>query len=225
MDFLALFDIDNTLLKNLTAHKKSFFEGLRKIYSIQADVESINPHGMTDQQIITEVLKKHEIKEKRNALNFKECMNTIVETFAKEIKNENPVILNGVTHLLEELFRRKIIMGIVSGNLEPIAKLKLEKAGLISYFPVGGYGSDHINRSRLVKLAILRAEIYSGRKFFGNVFIFGDTPRDIGAGKSAGVKTVGIATGKYSSEDLHSAGADFVFTDMSDTGAILTIFN
>ena len=126
MDFLALFDIDNTLLKNLTAHKKSFFEGLRKIYSIQADVESINPHGMTDQQIITEVLKKHEIKEKRNALNFKECMNTIVETFAKEIKNENPVILNGVTHLLEELFRRKIIMGIVSGNLEPIAKLKLE---------------------------------------------------------------------------------------------------
>ncbi|WP_424354714.1 HAD hydrolase-like protein [Methanobacterium sp. MBAC-LM] len=114
-------------------------------------------------------------------------------------------------HALED----KVIIGLIIGNLEPIALEKMKKAGLSRYFQVGGFGSDNINRTELVKTAIKRAR--DGHDFDGSeIFVFGDAPRDVKAGFESGAKTVGVATGRYSKDELKDSGADFVFDDLKD---------
>ncbi len=100
---------------------------------------------------------------------------------------------------------------------------RAEKAGLKQYFKFGAFGSDAIERSVLVKIALKKAKDGFGFEFDGNnAFLLGDTPRDIVAGKTAGVKTMGIA-GDFSTKDLEEAEADFVLEDLKDTKKVLAI--
>ncbi len=128
--------------------------------------------------------------------------------------------MKGVVELLERLKVRDAVMGIVTGNLEDIAWQKLRKAGIDKYFSVGGFGSDSPIRTELVKIAIKRARMASGPD---RVFLIGDTPKDIIAGKEAGVKTIGVATGMYSREELKKAGADYVLDNLEDADEFLRI--
>ncbi len=91
------------------------------------------------------------------------------------------------------------------------------------YFKIGGFGSDDINRTNLVRLAIKRAEEKFNFKFNNNVFLVGDAPQDMKAGKEAGVKTIGVTTGIYSKEQLKNAGADFILETLKDKNKFLKI--
>ena len=132
-------------------------------------------------------------------------------------------VMEGAGELLEELERRDCLMGLVTGNLEPIAWSKLEKAGLKRYFKAGGFGSDHICRTELVKTALKRVEENYGFRPGNEVFLLGDAPQDMQAGREAGIITIGIAGEIYSKEDLEKAGADHVVDDLKDTGRIINI--
>lgn len=222
MDKLVLFDIDMTLIKGTRGHEMAFSEAFKKVYGVNSTIDIINHHGMTDQQIIIEVLKKNGLEEQAIRSKIGECMTVMIEFFNKIVDRDEIIILDGVQELLEELNKNNILMGLVTGNLEPIGRGKLEKVGLDRYFKVGGFGSDDINRTNLVKLTIKRAE----EKFdfrFNNVFLFGDAPQDMKAGKGAGVRTVGVTTGIYSKEQLENAGADFILENLKDTNKILKI--
>ena len=214
MSKLVLFDIDKTLLKSSNGHRLAFAEAFKKVYRVNTNINVINHHGMTDQQIIIEVLKKNGIKEKEIKSKLKNCMAEMVE-FYKKISGEDEVILlSDVRETLDALRKEgNILFGLVTGNLEPIAWGKLNKVGIDSYFIAGGFGSDDINRTNLIKLAVKRAE----DKFsiqFNDIFLVGDTPSDIRAGKEAKVKTVGVATGIYTKGELKRAGADYVVTNL-----------
>lgn len=202
MDKLILFDIDKTLIESLKGHKVAFSEAFRKIYGVDTTIDIINHHGMTDQQIITEVLKKNGLDEKTIKSKLEECMKVMINSFNETVSSDEIILLDGVQELLEELSINNVLMGLVTGNLEPIARGKLKKVGLNHYFKVGGFGSDDINRTNLVKLAIKRAEENLDFKFNNNVFLFGDAPQDMKAGKEAGVRTIGVATGIYSKKTI-----------------------
>ena len=106
-------------------------------------------------------------------------------------------------------------------RLQAIAWSKLKRVGLDSYLRFGAFGSDAIERSDLIELAIERASkdwSFSGGE---EVFFFGDTPRDVKAGKETGVKTVALMTGIYTRLDLERAGADVIFDDLTDRESIL----
>jgi phosphoglycolate phosphatase-like HAD superfamily hydrolase len=224
MNKLVLFDIDRTLMiGSKLKDEVAFPEAFKKVYGIDTNVDIINRHGMTDQQIIIEILKKNGLDEKTIHSKLKECMNVMVEIFNKHINHDEFIVLDGVRELLEELDKHNILMGLVTGNLEPIARGSLKKVGLDHYFKVGGFGSDDINRTNLVKLALKRAEENFGFKISNNVFLFGDAPQDMKAGKEAGVKTIGVTTGIYSKEQLQSAGADFVVDSLTRRDEILKI--
>lgn len=225
MDKLVLFDIDRTLILSSEAHHKAFSEGFKKVYGVDTDIEIINHHGMTEQQVIIEVLKKNGLDEREIKSKIKECMKEMVDSFNKFIKNEKITPLDGVSGLLEELEKNNFLMGLVTGNLEDIARGKLKKAGINHYFKVGGFGNDDINRTNLVKLAIKRAEENFDLNFDNNVFLFGDAPQDMRAGKEAGTRTVGVITGIYSKEQLENAGADFVVDNLRDKNKILEIIS
>jgi phosphoglycolate phosphatase-like HAD superfamily hydrolase len=114
-------------------------------------------------------------------------------------------------------------MGLVTGNMEAIAWLKLEKVGLDKYFHFGGFGDKIVKRSGLVKNAIKASEQTCGNLDNEKIFLIGDTPRDIVGGQKVGVRTIGVATGDFSVEDLAKAGADFVVSDLKDSGRLLKI--
>jgi phosphoglycolate phosphatase-like HAD superfamily hydrolase len=223
MEKLVLFDLDKTLLFGIAAHRKAFHGAFREIYGVDTTIDIIDHQGMTDQQIIIEVLKKLGFSDAEIKPKLKECMLFMAEEFERAVKQEDIVPLPGARELLGELSKRNVLLGMVTGNLERIAWCKLQKAGLKHYFKFGAFGSDAIHRSDLVKLALERARRNFGFRFNDNAFLFGDTPRDMDAGREAGVKTVGVATGDFSTEQLKEAGADFVLENLKDTKRILEV--
>lgn len=224
MKGLILFDIDKTLIKSSNGHAAAFSEGFKKVYGIDAKIKLIVTSGMTDQQIIIEILKKKGLSESQILPKINECMKVMIEYF-DSIKDSIEVnILNGVSELLEELKTQNFLIGLVTGNLEPIGRGKMKKANLNQYFKLGGFGSDDISRTKLVKLAIKRAEENFDFKYNNNVFLFGDAPQDMNAGHEAGIITIGVTTGIYTKKDLENA-ADYVVDNLQDTQKILSIIS
>lgn len=223
MDKLVLFDIDKTLIKTTKAHGAVFSETFNKVYGIDTNIDIIEHHGMTDLQIVFEVLKKNGLDEATIKSKLEEYIKVVLSSFRERINKEEIILLDGVRELLDELNKKDVLMGLVTGNLEPVAEIKLKMVGLNDYFKVGGFGSDDVNRTNLVKIAIKKAEDNFNFKFNNNVFLIGDTPRDMKAGKEAGVKTIGVMTGIYLEGQLKEGGADFVLPDLKNKEEILKI--
>lgn len=224
MDRLLLFDIDRTLLKNAKGHRDAFTHAFKEVYNIDTTIDIITSSGMTDQQIIIEVLQRNKLSEEEIKLKIKDCMNSMIKYY-DNIKNkcEPPIVLEGVRDLLNELDKQDYLMGLVTGNLEPIARGKLERVDLNNFFKLGGFGSDHISRTKLVKLAIKRAQEKYNFIYNNNVFLFGDAPEDMNAGHEAGIKTIGTLTGIFSKEQLQKAGANIIVENLINTKHILEI--
>lgn len=221
---LVLFNVDGTLIKGgYKGHNEAFSAAFRKVYGVDTNIDIINHHGMTDQQVVIEVLKKNGLEEKAVRPKLKECMEVMVYSFNKINDKYDIIVLDGVRKLLEELDKQNILIGLVTGNLEPIARGKMKKIGLDHYFKVGGFGNDDISRTKLVKIAIERAEHNFDFIFDNNVFLVDDAVRGIVAGKEAGVKTIGVATGVYSVKELTDAGADYVLQSLKEKKRFLEI--
>lgn len=223
MDKLVLFDIDGTLIGGKHGHAKSYGDAIKAIHNIDFEVDWKGVQGMTDQQILTESLLKKGISKEIIQENMDKYMVEMKKSFNKSIVNSTIHLFEGVKELIVRLKSGGALLGLVTGNLVSIAQAKLEKLSLWKYFDVGGFGSDDISRTILVKLAIKRAEEDFNFRFDNNVFLFGDAPQDMKAGKEAGVKTIGVTTGNYSKEQLENAGADFLLEDLKDIKRVLRI--
>ncbi len=219
---LILFDIDGTLVLGARCHYQAFVEAVKKFYDLENDISGINYAGKTDPQILTEVLRLGGLNEEETEQNFQVCLDFMAHYYLKNVYHENVKPLEGVKALLKELQRRKVLLGLVTGNLETIAYAKLGKVGLDGYFPFGGFGSDHSNRSFLVKKALKQAQNKYG--YEGNhTFVIGDTPRDVKAAKASNLLSIGVATGRYSKEELENCGADYVLKNLKNKDKILEI--
>ncbi len=221
MTIIAFFDIDNTLIKSSSGHIEALLHCITEVYGIGARIDVINHHGMTDQEIITGILETYEVDEATVGSRLADCMACMVRKYAAIVKSEKIVIMPGVLALLSKLEQHGVILGLVTGNLEQIARAKLKKIGIAHFFKIGGFGSDHIKRARLVRIALRRA----GARFDcgGQIrtFHFGDAPQDMQAGREAGVVPIGVATGVFTAQQLIAAGADNVFADFQRPDDIL----
>ena len=141
----------------------------------------------------------------------------------QEYKDASFKLLPGVQELLVALLRRGIMCGLVTGAIDQIGRFKLRKTGLVRYFPIQHFGNETLTRADLVRKALKRNALNHWAPF-GNIVLFGDTKRDVEAGKSAGIRTVGVATGRFSKDQLKEVSPDFVLDDLTDTKAILKIF-
>lgn len=220
---LLLFDIDQTLLNDNSCHKDAFAYAFKKVYGLDTTIDIILYHGMTDQQIILETLKKNRVYEPQIRSRMKEAIDSMAIFYDNVHNDSTPEVLPGVRDLLDALQEKGYALGIVTGNLEKIGRAKLASAGLNSYFKIGSFGSDDISRTNLVRIAIERAELDYGFKKNDDVSLFGDSPQDMIAGKEAGVLTIGVGTGVYLIDDLMDAGAKYAVPDLRDTMHILDI--
>ena len=216
---IVLFDIDKTLMIQGRLHAESFSAGFERVYSVHASTKEIDTNGMTDQQIIIEVLRKHGFSDRDILAKMEDCKRAIVDFFQANKSMLKVSLLPGVRELLAELEGRGFLIGSVTGNLEPIARAKFDSAGIAGYFSFGGFGSDDPERWKLVRLAIERSGAGPGTK----AFLIGDTPLDVKAGLKAGVTTIAVATGAYSESELSNSGAHHTIPDMSDTAAVIRL--
>jgi len=223
MRYLVSFDIDNTLLQSSTGHMESLICAIHDVYGLATRVDVINHHGMTDQEIIIKILEKYDVSHKAIWSKLKQCRDLMQRHYVQIVQSENIVILEGVLKLLGKLDQEGFLLGLVTGNLEPIAQAKLKKIGIFNIFKFGGFGSDHISRTELVKIAIERA----GRLFDldknNQVYHIGDAPQDMRAAREAGVTPIGVTTGIFSAAELRSAGAYRVVPNFANADAILKI--
>jgi phosphoglycolate phosphatase-like HAD superfamily hydrolase len=225
MNKLILFDIDGTLVKGLSdVHIAAFSYAIKKVLGIKTSITKIDHNGKTDKQIIVEILEKEGFEKLLIRGRMKEIVEEMTGFFNREATKGKIDATGGAKELLDSLTANNIPTGLITGNLESIGMKKMEIIGFDKYFSFGGFGSDDEKRSELIKIAIKRAEKLLNCDFdLKNVFIVGDTPRDIIAGKEAGVKTIAVTTGKYSEKDLKIEKPDFIFEDLTHRKEILDI--
>jgi phosphoglycolate phosphatase-like HAD superfamily hydrolase len=221
MKYLVSFDIDNTLIKSSAGHVESLILAIKDIYGLKTSINVINHHGMTDPEIIIRILGKHEVDDKIIQAKLKRCMDNMQLHYAQIVQSENIVVLEGVFNLLSNLDQKGFLLGLVTGNLESIARAKLKKIGINDFFKFGGFGSDHISRTELVKIAVRRAANQFQLDGNNQIFHIGDAPQDMRAACEAGVTPIGVATGIFSTAELKSAGASQVVPDLNNADAIL----
>lgn len=179
-------------------------------------MQDIRPHGKTDPAIAREILR---VRLEKTTADIGE-IETILEAYLSFLKEEvqlspNYRVLPGIVSVLDEFFtRRDIVLGLATGNLELGARIKLDRGKLNPYFTFGGFGSDSEDRTELVRKAAGKAAERCGEPMSpSETYVIGDTPLDIDAGNRAGFKTVGVATGSYSIEELLDSGAGFAIQD------------
>ncbi|MDO5835593.1 MAG: HAD family hydrolase [Methanobacterium sp.] len=219
---LTLFDIDGTLVRGARCHYQAFVHAVNKYYGMKEDISGINYAGKTDPQILMEVLTMGQVPVETIQENFQDCLDYMAQYYIANVHRENVKALGGVNNLLKELQNENVLMGLTTGNLEPIAYAKLGKAGLDGFFPFGGFGSDSPRRPCLVEKALERARTIHGYQG-DQIFIIGDTPRDVESARPFNLKTIAVATGRYSCQELEQTGADFVLDNLQDQDGFLEI--
>ena len=221
-NILMLFDIDGTLVQGAKCHYQAYIEGVKKFYGMEDYISSVNAAGKSDQLILHEILTLGGLTTDEMQGNFQNCLDFMIDYYLKNVQYENIRVLDGIGELLDELQRENVLLGLVTGNMEPIAYAKLGRAGLNGYFPFGGFGSDSADRSLLVKKALKLAQNQFGFKG-DKIFVVGDTPRDVKAAQAYNLKTIAVATGMYSTQELIDCGADYVVENFKNKDKILEI--
>lgn len=217
MKKLYLFDIDGTLLTGKGDDR--FARVLQELHSIDAATDK-DFRGYTDYLILAALLKDEGWGSEQIEIAMPELLERLDTVHQETFKADKMQLLPGVAELLKALSETGDVLGLITGNLESIAKRKLEALGVWHYFSTGGFGSDaHITRADLVKIAINRAG-FNDR--YEAVYVIGDTPKDIQAAHEAGVNhSIGVANGFRSTKELEDSGAEVVFEDFSDTKKVL----
>jgi phosphoglycolate phosphatase len=219
---LILFDIDGTLVWGGPA-RYAFEDALVAVFGTAGRIDSHEFSGKTDPQIAREVLRDAGISNQR----IDDGMEDLFRVYLRELERrlpETPVVrLPGVAELLGELEREVDgALGLVTGNIDGGARLKLRSAGIDGAFAVGGYGSDHEERDNLPGIAIRRAEKRWGVRFDpASVVVIGDTPLDVACGRRHGTRTVAVATGRFGRAELERTGADAVLDDLTRTDEVM----
>lgn len=206
----VLFDIDGTLLVTGGAGGVAWQRAFAELHGVEANVAEHTDAGMTDPQIaeiiFREVIGREGSQEERSKA-IGSYLKHLPETVAE---SEGYRVMPGIEELLDRLIDAGTLLGLVTGNIEAAAHIKLARARLNRFFSFGGYGSDSADRTELTKAALGRGALVSGGALAGGACIaVGDTPRDVLAGHGAGIAVVGVATGSYSVEQLREAGADY----------------
>jgi phosphoglycolate phosphatase-like HAD superfamily hydrolase len=213
----VLFDIDGTLLVTGGAGAVAWQRAFEELHGAEADIAEHTDAGMTDPEIAAivfrEVIGREGTQEERSkaiGCYLKHLPDAVAESAGYQV-------MPGIEELLPRLIEEGVLLGLVTGNIEAAAHIKLARGHLNRFFSFGGYGSDSADRTEVTKTALKRGALVSGGTLSdGACIAVGDTPRDVKAGHGAGIKVVGVATGSYTVDQLQKADADWAITQVSD---------
>jgi phosphoglycolate phosphatase-like HAD superfamily hydrolase len=211
-----LFDIDGTLISTGGAGAASWRLAFDELYGIPADIGAYTDAGMTDPDVgrktFEAVLKREpERKEFTRLLERRlHYLHAAVE------ESEGYKVFAGVEELLPKLIDDGYLLGLVTGNVEAAAHIKLHRARLNRFFSFGGYGSDSTDRGELTKIALERGSLVYGEPVTADqALVVGDTPHDVEGAHAAGIACVGVGAYHFTADQLREAGADYAIDSLA----------
>lgn len=216
---LILFDIDGTLLSAGGAPRRAFRRALVEHFGTEGAAASDDFSGKTDPQIVYDLMRAAGFAddhiEERIAGFFSFYLEELERELAVETRHR---LYPGVAELVPALAEDPhVALGLLTGNVQEGARLKLAHFGLWEHFAVGAYGSDDATRDRLGPFALARAEARFGRAFRGDeTVIVGDTPADVRCARAIGAVAVAVATGRPTRETLAAAEPDVLLDSLAD---------
>jgi phosphoglycolate phosphatase-like HAD superfamily hydrolase len=212
-----LFDIDGTLLVTGGAGAVAWQRAFRELHGVDADIEEHTHAGMTDPEI-TEIVFREVIGREGTDAERAQAIAAYLGHLEEAVaESDGYRVMPGIEETLPRLTGQGVLLGIVTGNVEAAAHIKLARGDLNRYFAFGGYGSDSRDRTELTKKALERAgEVSGGPLDADSAIAVGDTPRDVIAGHGAGIRVVGVATGSYTVEQLRDEGADWAIPNVTE---------
>ena len=211
----VLFDIDGTLIDTGGAGGRCWGHAFQAVFGTDADITKFSEVGMTDPVVARRTFVGAMGRDPSG-----DELATLMTAYVRDLPelvaaSPDYRVLPGVVDLLKRLSTSGTMLGLVSGNLEGAARIKIARADLNRYFPFGGYGTDSADRIELTRAAIARAQTMRGYPLDpAEVYVVGDTPLDVAAAHGAGAIAVGVATGRFTQDQLSDAGADHVLATL-----------
>jgi phosphoglycolate phosphatase len=213
----VLFDIDGTLLITGGAGAASWRLAFDELYGISADIGEFTDTGMTDPEVGRRTFQAvlHRDPERREFVRLLERRLHYLHRTVGE--SDDYRVLPGVEELLPRLIEEGHQLGLVTGNVEAAAHIKLHRAGLNRFFSFGGYGSDSADRGEITRTALRRASLVYGEPLLPEQAIaVGDTPHDVEGAHAAGIACIGVGSHHFSVEELRAAGADYAVGSLAE---------
>jgi phosphoglycolate phosphatase-like HAD superfamily hydrolase len=212
-----LWDIDGTLLRTPGIGVRAFVQAVERVTGVVWTPERLDFGGRTDPDIAARILESAGMTDPLLVPLVLDALVIAYEEIAADLHTAVRV-LPGVAATLTQLDDRNAIQTVVTGNLREPAAAKIAAAGLGHHLrlDVGGYGTDHVERAELVRLALARVAAAGAEFRPADVWVVGDTPRDLACARANGVRCALVATGTYRMDELDNIGADLVLNDLSD---------
>ena len=222
---LVLFDIDGTLVWTDGAGRRAIHHALTEVFGSTGPAD-YRFDGKTDPQIVRDLMRVAGHADGHINDRMQDVFALYVERLREELRapGYRARVMPGVFELLDALeSQRDVVLGLLTGNLAEGARVKLASAGIDPRrFRVGAYGSDHEERPSLPEVARRRLRDDLGIEVAGgDCVIIGDTPADVTCGRALGARAIGVATGRYGTDELARHGPAAVFADLSDTATVV----
>jgi phosphoglycolate phosphatase-like HAD superfamily hydrolase len=216
-----LFDIDGTLIDSAGAGRRALNQAMLDVTGIEDGFRGVHFAGKTDLLIVREGLEKLGLDPSDPMISL--VAGRYVVNLRSEVARVGGHVKVGVRELIESLQNTDgCVLGLLTGNLEEGARIKLEPFGLNRFFSVGAYGSDAEDRNLLLPVALQRLREQRGMSLSSSdCLVIGDTPKDVECARVHGARSLAVATGPFPLEVLQKTGADLVVSDLSGTARLL----
>jgi len=222
---VVLFDIDGTLLKSGGVGRVSMEAALKEVFGARGDA-AYHYDGKTDRQIVRDLMRLEGFADAHIDSQMDQLLASYLAGLERGLASGDRTVhvFEGVFDLLDALEKLDaVVLGLLTGNIQQGAHAKLRAAGLdVTRFRVNAFGSDHELRPELPAVAQRRARELLGADIEGNrMIVIGDTPADIRCGESIGASAIGVATGRYTVDQLAEHEPYAVFENLADTDEVV----
>ena len=218
MDKLVLFDVNNTLTKDTKDISEYVQESIRNIYGVLVDVNLAKYEGMTAQETAEAVLLENGMQKDEIEQKLVRYTEDLFYSYYNVAGHDRQLALDGAKELLEGLSKEGVLIGIVTGETERVARFRLEKTAMLDYFKFGAFGNEAKSADGIVAKALEKAKI--DFSFSGKVVLVSCYPNLVKAAKANGIAAIGIANGKFAPAALSEAGAASVVGDLRNGAEI-----
>lgn len=226
---ILLFDIDGTLIRGGGCGRNALNRAAERLYGVKNACSELSLAGRTDLYNFGAAYRFATGRRPTRAAVerlHQEYLRCLPRYVRAAIRSRTYHVPPGLKTLLKRLSRdKRVLLGLGTGNMERGARIKLGPSGFNAYFLFGGYGSDAFHRHALLKKAVARAKKLAHAPFTpDDVFVIGDTPFDVSAGKRAGYRTIAVGTGYSDWKELKASRPDRLARDFRNTKTWLKWF-
>jgi phosphoglycolate phosphatase len=216
-----LFDIDGTLLHSGGAGMKALAATIAQDFSTPPNMNGVSLAGRTDRAIVGDLFALHGIDD------HEENWNRFVDGYLNRLKAGLPAtvgkVLPGVKDLLDRVSGDGAALGVLTGNIESGARLKLQHYQLDHFFTFGAFGDHHTDRDDIALDALKMIRREHGDVAAERIWIIGDTPLDVRCAKSIHARSLAVATGSFDREQLAESKPDVLLDSFSDVEAAASV--